>query len=184
MVHRRLQTFQQLSFLPNARLDHGGETNIGKRKQARPFDPKRAIHLVLRSSRARGEWSFLSPSHSRKTERLIQFLADKNDIRIYRFANVGNHLHLLLRAKVRRSFQTFLRNLAGAIASLVTGAKKSNPIGKFWDHLAYTRIVSWGREFKGLQAYLVKNLFEAAGLLNRNKKSELEVITFFNEGIT
>jgi hypothetical protein len=77
----------------------------------------------------------------------------------------------------RKAFQRFLKELAGTIAIIVTGAKKGAALAKnatdrgFWDQLAYTRIVSWGREFKNLELYFVKNLFEAAGLIRRNAKA-------------
>jgi REP element-mobilizing transposase RayT len=171
----------QLSFLPKIRLDHGGDLGKGKRKIARPFDPKRPLHVVLRSSRAQGKWSFLHPSHSKQVQQMIQETAQRHGIRIYRLANVGNHLHLLLSSKRKQDFQAFLRVIAGAIASWVTGAKKSNPVGRFWDQLAYSRIVSWGREFRTIHAYLIKNLFEAAGLWDREKHPDLRVVSLSPE---
>ena len=93
-------------------------------------------------------------------------------MRIYRYANVGNHLHLLVRSRTRIAFKRFLKDLSGTIALIVTGAKKSQPLqGRFWDHLAYTRIVNWGRDFKIMELYFIKNLFEAAGLLTRKAKA-------------
>jgi len=67
-------------------------------------------------------------------------------------------------------WRRFLRELAGGIAILVTGAKKGcaltrNETGRgFWDHLAFSRIVYFGRDFKNVGRYLIKNLFEAAGV--------------------
>jgi hypothetical protein len=83
---------------------------------------------------------------------------------VYRFANVGNHFHLLVQVKRRRDLQNFLRVFAQGVVFLVTGAKKGNPIGKFWDALAYSRIVEWGKDWKGMLTYLRKNLLEAKGL--------------------
>jgi hypothetical protein len=76
---------------------------------------------------------------------------------IYEFANAGNHLHLLIRAKCRFALQDFLRAFAGVVARLITGARKGRPIGKFWDFLAYSRVVTWGRDFFGVRAYIVQN---------------------------
>lgn len=143
--------------------EHGGEHSKGKRKQARPIDTKCAIHVTLRSSRAKGSWSLLHPKHSRIIYQLISKLSDKHQVQIYRSVNVGNHMHLLIRAKTRESFHGFLRELAGKIAMLVTGARKGLSFGKFWDLLAYSRIITWGREFDSLHRYLIKNLFEAMG---------------------
>lgn len=63
-----------------------------------------------------------------------------------------------------------MRQLAGGIALIVTGAKKGAALTKneadrgFWDHLAFTRIVRFGSDFEGVARYLIQNLFEAAGV--------------------
>lgn len=154
---------KQLSFLPRHSLEHGGDTRRGKRKIARPLDPKRPIHLTLRSSRARGSLSLLRPAHRGPIERLLHATAKRRGLRILRFANVGNHLHLVVQIRTRRGFQAFLREITGKIATLVTGAVKGSPSGPFWDHLAWSRVVSWGHELKHVFAYLLKNMLEAEG---------------------
>lgn len=142
-----------------------------KRKIARPIDPKRPLHLVLRSSRARGAWSFLHPKNARRVRGEVDRSARKYGIRIYRYANVGNHLHLLVVTRTRKAFRGFLREMAGAISTGITGSRKSHPLGgKFWDFLPYTRVVNWGKDFTNIELYFIKNLFEAAGLLTRKAK--------------
>jgi hypothetical protein len=148
------------------RRKHGGEIRIGKRKEARPFNPKLAMHLILKSSRARDTWSMLHPRHKGRVYWLVESKAEKHSIRVYQFANVGNHLHLLIRARSHASFKRFLRELSGAIAQTVTGATKSNP-QKFWDGLAFSRLVSWGADFARVQGYVIKNLLEGMGVLDR-----------------
>lgn len=166
---------KQDSFLPKhgqakALRAHGGELAKNRRKTLRPLDPKQALHVVLRSSQARGRWSMLDRKHSRHIHDFTHRLAERKGVRIYRFANVGNHVHLLVRARSRRSFQAFLRELSGGIALIVTGARKGASLRKnetgrgFWDYLAFTRIVKWGRDFDGMERYLIKNLFEAMGV--------------------
>jgi hypothetical protein len=50
----------------------------------------------------------------------------------------------------------------------VTGARKGHPLkGKFWDGLAWSRIVSWGRDYLGMRLYLEQNRDEASGALTR-----------------
>ena len=154
---------KQLSFLPKIALEHGGEVRRGKRKITRPIDPKRPLHVVLRAPRARGKWSMLHARHRKKVEVLVQQSSRKFGVRVYRCANVGNHLHLLVQTRRRRDFQNFLRFLTGSIAFAITGTRKGRPIGRFWEKLAYSRIVSWGREFETVTTYFIKNLFEAAG---------------------
>src|SRR5262245_61664871 len=92
---------RQISFLPDLQTAHGGSIGAGRRKVARPLDPKRPLHLVMKSSRARGTWSMLHPQSARGVERLVRRVARKRKIRLYRFANVGNHLHLLAQPKSR-----------------------------------------------------------------------------------
>ena len=88
---------------------HGGEHTKGKRKGQRPFDPKQALHVVLRSSNARGQLSMLSPSHCNHIRNLMDRLKTRWGVSVYRYANVGNHLHLLIRAKSRSDWQGFIR---------------------------------------------------------------------------
>jgi REP element-mobilizing transposase RayT len=170
---------RQLSFLPQISLEHGGQLRPGKRKVARPIDPKRPLHLVLRASRARGQWSMLRPQNEARVKRAIDSASRKHQVRVYRYVNVGNHLHLLVLAKTKPSFRAFIREITGVIAALVTGSKKTRPNeGKFWDFLPYTKIVTWGRELKNLERYFIKNLFEAAGALTqRAKAAGLRVIS-------
>jgi REP element-mobilizing transposase RayT len=167
---------QQLSFLPKARTAHGGDLNLGKRKAERPFNPKLAIHVVLRSARARGEWSMLHPDHAKRVEREVRRIAAHQHVTLYRFVNVGNHLHLLIHTKKREFLRNFLRQVSGAIAHLITGACKGRELKTpFWEKLPYSRLVTWGREFLALKRYLVKNMFEAAGLWNRKREPGLKI---------
>lgn len=80
------------------------------------------------------------------------------------FENVGNHLHLVVQGKSRPLLQSFLRTLPAKIAFGVTGAKKGNPVGRFFDDLLFTRVVEWGRDFARLRHYFFKNKMEAAGI--------------------
>src|SRR5215213_6577840 len=92
---------RQMSFFKAPSLEHGGDLRRGRRKIARPFDPKRPLHVVLHSEQARGKWSFLHQEHKLKIERFIYSLSDKWGVKIYEYANVGNHLHLLVQAKTK-----------------------------------------------------------------------------------
>jgi REP element-mobilizing transposase RayT len=151
---------------------HGGDITKGKRKSARPFNPKLALHVVLRSSRAQGELSMLRPRHCNRIKAFVGKLQKRHNIRVYRYANVGNHLHLLIRAKSRADWRAFIRELAGGVAMIVTGARKGNALKRsdaaesrgFWDDLVYTRLVAWGRDFSNVAAYVCKNLWESMGV--------------------
>ncbi len=155
--------FHQSSFLKPISSSFGGEQQKGHRKTYRPLDPKSTIHLVLKSSRAKGMWSLLHRRHKTRIQDLLEKLAKENGIKIYRYANVGNHLHLLLKIHSRRGFQKFLRVFTGRVALLITQARKGNPQGKFWDAIAFTRIVQWGKDFTRITRYFFKNEIESFG---------------------
>lgn len=125
------------------RLEHGAEIRQGRRKLARPLDPKRPLQLLLRSSRARGPWSMLSRKHERRVAHETGRSARRFGIRILRFSNSGSAIHLIVRPRRRGDLQAFLRTATGLLARAVTGAKKGRPVGKFWDHLAYSRVLDW-----------------------------------------
>jgi hypothetical protein len=84
-------------------------------------------------------------------------------VRVYDFANVGSHLHLLVRARRREAFQAFLRAFCGIVARIVSGAKRGLPLrgGPFWSGLAWSRIVTWGREYWTVRHYIFRNRIEA-----------------------
>lgn len=157
--------------------EHGGSLSFGKRKTFRPIDPKQPLHVVLRSSKAKGALSLLHPRHCNAVESFVRKTAKRWGVRLYRFANVGNHLHLLVQVPTREAWKRFSKELSGGIAQIVTGAQKGVALARsndentpesakrgFWDHLVYTRIVSFGRDFKGMCRYIIKNLFESVGV--------------------
>jgi len=164
MRNRQLTLFA--GSLPRERrcLAHGGNVRKRKRKIARPWNSALPVHMVLRSSRARGQWSLLENEVFGRVAQLARVLAARFGVVLYRYANSGNHIHILARAPSRPSLQSFLRVFAGQTAQLVTHAAKGRPIGKFWDRIAYSRIVSWGREFRCVGAYVKMNEHEALGL--------------------
>jgi hypothetical protein len=77
-----------------------------------------------------------------------------------------------------------LRQIAGGIAMIITGAKKGNSRAlnensrSFWDQLAFTRIVQLGRDFENVLEYLIKNLAEGAGV--PMKKLRVQGTGFFS----
>src|ERR1700683_2607538 len=95
------QTFDKSSVFKDhkKRIEHGGEINKGKRKLHRPFDSTKALHVTLRSSKARGKYYFMRPQNRKEIERKLYLYAEKFGVRVFRFANSGNHLHILLKSK-------------------------------------------------------------------------------------
>ncbi|MGZ3687846.1 MAG: hypothetical protein ACXVBW_06080 [Bdellovibrionota bacterium] len=149
--HPRLKAFER-------RTEHGSGIRERRRKLARPIAKNRCLHLTLRSERAKGHWSLFQERNERHVKHLVHALARKRGVRIYQYANSGNHLHILLHPKSgREEFQRYLKTLTGLIARHVTGARKGQAKGKFWDGLAYTRLVEWGRDFINAKRYVIQN---------------------------
>ena len=135
-------------------------------KVARPISTKHAMHIVLRSDRAKGAISMLAPKNSKKIQRILWTQARHFGVRIYEYANVGNHLHLLLRAGHRDGFKNFLRSITGLIARLVLDAEKGKAQGlKFWSYRPYSRLVAWKKGYQIAKDYVMQNHLEALGLV-------------------
>jgi REP element-mobilizing transposase RayT len=153
----------------------------GNAKVARPLSTKQAMHVVLRSSLAKGNWSLRSAKNIKMVEQTLRKLAAQYGIKIYKFANVGNHIHLLIKLGNRFTFAPFIRAFAGIIAMKVTGAKKMSamksvlkthsalrdgliPVAdKFWDFRPWSRIVEWGIAYSHVKSYVIQNEKEASG---------------------
>ena len=138
---------------------------------------KQSHHITLKSIHAVGPRSLF------RHKRLILSLMKKNSVhfqvKIYEYAIQGNHIHLLVKAQSREGLQNFFRVIAGHSAQRilkefplkkseggapkqgeqkVAGCKKNQRV--FWSYLVYSRVVSWGREFKTVTAYIQKNTLE------------------------
>jgi len=143
------------------RIAHGGYESRGKRKSSRPFSPKAPMHIVLKSARAKGVWSLKHRKNQSRIRSMVYVYAYRFRVHVYRFANVGNHLHLLVRAKDRKDLADYLRVLAGRIAVTVSGARKYvKRVGKFWDDLCWSRLVAWKKDFHFVQRYIYANELE------------------------
>jgi hypothetical protein len=158
------------SFLPGfgklATKEFGGSRLKGNAREARPISTRRPIHLVMRSSFAKGDRSFLKAGRAKQIETLVRRLGRENDVKVYRFANSGNHLHFLLLPKSRRAFNAYIRAISGLIARITLGVERGKALGlKFWDARPFTRIVEWGREFKVVCGYVLQNTLEAIGFI-------------------
>ncbi len=155
------------------RTTHGGVESKNKRKTARPFAAKAPMHIVLKSKRAKGTWSLLHRKHRSKITSMIYVYSARFKVHVYRAATVGNHIHLLVRAQDRKPLADFLRVLAGRIAVTVTGARKHQKrIGKFWDTLCWSRLVSFGRDFYHTRSYVLANELEEFSKEHRERMRE------------
>jgi REP element-mobilizing transposase RayT len=167
----------QLKLLSSQPKAYGGDllkTRKG-RKGGRPIDTKNTMHMVLRSTKAKGDWSFSRSSNSKKIQTIVSKFSAKYGIRIVSMAYVGNHLHLQIKLGNRHTYRPFVRAITGAIAMAITGTcrwrTKERVFGergvtggdRFWDRRPFTRVVSGLRGHLVLKDYIQINRYEGFG---------------------
>ena len=114
-------------------------------KTKRPFSPRAAIHVVMRTHNA---FSPLKRGPRMRIAQIIAAHAKRQLVHVHRFANAGNHLHFLVECRDRTRFQNFLRSVSGAIALLVKLKEKQTRTESFWLQRPWTRLVAAsGRAF-------------------------------------
>jgi REP element-mobilizing transposase RayT len=143
---------------------YGGELRKKRKGRLgpRPLAVKSTMHLILRSSKAVGPWSFRK--HHRKINAIVDKFATKYGVKIISLANVGNHLHLHIKLSNRFTYKAFIRAITAAIAMAVTGASRWNKLKeKFWDYRPFTRVVIGLRAFLNMRDYIRINQMEGQG---------------------
>lgn len=139
-------------------LVYGGEHAIGKRKGRRPLSLSCSHHVVLRVED--GTASLLRKERKEFILLQIKKWAAHFKVQVYARSVNSNHVHLVIYGKRISDLHGFLRVCPGQIAQKLKVAGE-----KFWKHLAFTRIVPWGRAFQGILKYVERNTLEAAGLV-------------------
>jgi len=155
---------------------HGGAETKGYRKNFRPLAEKKWIHLVLKSPKAKGPWSFLTPKNQKIIQEVFRDKAHKWGVQIAEVVNVGNHLHIRLKFKYREGFQNFLRSVTSLIARKITQARRGVKVGKFWQGLAFTRVLKTSFEEMQLKGYFKANRIQAT----KSTKAREEYLDKFN----
>ena len=175
------QPFKQLKLLQREKLAYGGsllKTRAGRR-HGRPLSTKETMHLTLRSSKARGSWSFLKGQNPAKIKAIVKKFADRYHVQVISLANVGNHLHMQIKLGHRQGYKPFIRAITASIAMAVTGMCRWRDRGslmehheletkqisnyKFWDYRPFTRVVQGFRSVLTLKDYIRINQLEGAG---------------------
>lgn len=159
---------KQTSFLKSAPGAYGGTLMKSRKGRARPrpLSTRETMHLVLRSTQARGDWSFALPRHRVKIRALSDRFGRRYGVRVLSLANVGNHLHFHVQLGNRQLYRPFIRALTGAIALSVTGSGRGRPLpkGRFWDYRPFTRVIQGFRALLGIRDYLEINRLEGLGV--------------------
>lgn len=163
---------KQRAFFKAEKLFHGGTLRRKRNgRRARPISCKDTMHLILKSSRAEGPWSFRAPGNKAKVICLLEKFAARNAVKILSVANAGNHIHIHLRLTTRHTYRAFIRGVTSAIAMAITGASRWKKLdGKFWDYRPFTRIVKGWKAILRLRDYLHVNQIESAGATRREAR--------------
>lgn len=172
----------QLSLLSNQKKSFGGELMKTRRGRvgSRPLTTRNTMHLVLRSSKARGEWSMVKPKNRRAIGEIANRFSKKYGIRILSLANVGNHLHFHIQLTNLFTYTPFIRAVTAAIAMAVTGRNRwtidesqDSEKLRFWDYRPFTRVIAGGfKAFLTVRDYVKINKLEGFGF----KREVAEII--------
>lgn len=155
----------------------GGLLKNSHAKTARPLSSKLPIHVVLRSVRCGDDYSMKHPRSFDKVNSCVRLTARKHGVRIYEYANVGNHLHLLLKLRSVHGWKAFIRELTSRISQLVQNRRPHQKHFKFWAQRPFTRIVrGWKRAYREAKDYVLLNELEGAGLISRMEAARPQVI--------
>jgi REP element-mobilizing transposase RayT len=149
------------SFLKDYKKEFGGELLLGKRKSKRPLSTKHPMHLVLRSDLR----SVFRPTNI-SLHNLIQKLAKEYQIKIYDYALNWSHIHLVIRMKQKGDYVKFIRALTSILAQRIR--KTHSHIDKVFTLRPFTRILTWGKDFRTALQYQVLNKLESHGLIKRS----------------
>lgn len=151
----------------------GGSLLKGNAKTKRPLDTKKPLHLVLSSEHS---VSLRSPKVFGDVNLQVKKSAEKYGFRIYAFANVGDHLHILLRVTNRHLWAAFIREVTGRIASLLRAFKNMT----VWAHKPFTRVVQgWRKDFRNVKDYIWLNELEGGCVIGVKQKRWLQKLRAF-----
>lgn len=179
----------QLGFFKSSkrRQEHGGSLAANKRRARRVLRIKQTHHITLKSHHAIGARSLFR--HKKVILGIMRKNALKFQVKVYEYAIQGNHIHLLLKSQNREGMQNFFRVFSGHVAQRILrecplavsaggapneskGCRKNQR--KFWSYLLYSRVVSWGRDFKNVVGYIQRNTLELLHLVDYKPRIKLK----------
>ena len=155
---------KQLHLLPKeiipTNASFGGSLRRGKRKIARPLSAKNPVHLVIKSSFARGSLSFVN--NRKLLDDRLRRSAKKWGTKIMNHKWNWDHAHLIIHIANRTIYKYWIREFTGAVVQALT-KKTGYELKRFFDHRPFTRIIQWGRDLKNAFDYLDLNEMEIFG---------------------
>ncbi len=145
---------------------HGSSfRNFRQGRGARPLSTNQTMHMILRSSKAKGEWAFSTHINEQYVDYYVSKFARKYGVRILSLVNVHNHLHFHIQLTNRLHYKHFIRALTAALAMAITKKSRWNKLKeKFWDYRPFTRIIANERQRLSLRDYLAINELEGRGI--------------------
>ncbi len=147
---------ESFPFLSPQKKDFGGSLLQGKRKSKRPLSFKKPMHIVLKSTKARGIYSFIN--HRSKIEDAISSISKEKEIKIYGKAINFNHIHLVVHLSTEENYKHWIRLLPARITESI-GFQ-----GNLFDHRPYSKVIEWGRQFQNVMDYQQFNQMEVVGI--------------------
>lgn len=169
MAKRSKQLEFQLKDFTKPNDCFGGSLLKGNAKRARPLDTKLPLLITLRATKG----GMRTPKCYKKVNDAVYDTAAKYGFKIYKYSNVGNHLHILLKLSKLQLWSAFIRELTGKIGLIVKMLLNSE--GKFWMFRPHTRIVrGWRKAFKIAKDYVELNILEAEGFISRKETRTLK----------
>ena len=161
---QKQESFEGEGFLKSRDCFGGSLLKTSNAKTARPLDSKLPIHMVLRSAKG----GLRLPKTFNGVNEIVDRSCRKHGVTVYKYANVGNHIHLLIKIPQRRRWNAFIRELTGKIAQFVSVNSGITIDGKFWAQRPFTRIVKgWKKAFRIAYNYVWLNELESQGHISR-----------------
>ena len=147
-----------------------------KNRTARPVSSRDPMHVVLRSSKARGIFSFGHHLNVKRVNEVVRKQCEKYGVKLIEYSNNFNHLHLLVKFPSRAVYLRFIRAITGHLVLAVTGTNRLRGLKAFfgakgfWDYRPFTRVVRSWRGYQFARDYVVLNQLEAEGILPKRDR--------------
>jgi hypothetical protein len=172
MAKAKQQQFNTGAF-HKPKLSFGGDLlKNSNAKVKRPLDSKLPIHLELKCTKSLLRLPKTFGMVNREADRICK----KHGVTVYKYANVGNHLHFVLKIPGRPRWGAFIRELTGRLAQIaqgITGQQKGTE--RFWAKLPFTRVIAgWRKAFRIILDYVELNWLEAEGFISRKETRTLK----------
>ena len=90
-------------------------------------------------------------------------------------------MHLLVKIDTRDSYKKFIHSVTSALAVYLRKLKPN--LESVFSLRPYTRIVSWGKDFKNALEYLILNKLEAMGLIQSKRDGKIRNKKIANKNV-